>query len=405
MFFCFFWLVLTLCCPMMAVAWLIIVLISFSAHLHRRGSQLDRLFTLVRPSVLILPAAAALFIWVFVLSRAGMGRALANLPHLFHDPEHSALNNPFAVPVLLFERNPIFLSLTVLCIVVCLVPKLRRLRMPLWLLLCSSFVLFQILYTAQNIQTTFNQQVLYLPILGTAAFAMLKNRPWKLFCSFYGISVFYSLLNHMTTTTGLRGISMALLPAFAASVLFLVQLIQEHQAELQPRKILRWLATGVILLVLAVQLGSEFYVRLNRTYWDEPGLSHFTVTIPEGAAKGLKTSPAHADSYLSALHSLTFLLDQTDTSGKTFLSCAFAPVLYLDADLDFAAFSAWNFGYRSGLNARILEYMETNPDSVPDLIFCSSPGETLPFMWDGYSALHHNGALLFVRDADSPAEN
>ena len=94
---------------------------------------------------------------------------------------------------------------------------------------------------------------------------------------------------------------------------------------------------------------------------------------------------------------LTHLIDMTDTDGKRFLSCTSAPYVYLDADLEFATFSAWTFGYGETLNDRVLQYQSVNPDQVPELVFCASNNDILPFVDDNYMTYSYNGSYLFVK--------
>lgn len=55
------------------------------------------------------------------------------------------------------------------------------------------------------------------------------------------------------------------------------------------------------------------------------------------------------------------------------------------------------YGGDYGLDERLLEYWTVNPDKLPDIIFCGSEEDILPFIDDGYRCISYNGAYLFVK--------
>ena len=86
-------------------------------------------------------------------------------------------------------------------------------------------------------------------------------------------------------------------------------------------------------MVMTVQLTSTVYIRMTRAFWDAP-MSQLTEKIEFGSNKGIYTSKETKEEYEKVIGNMNYLLSQTDTKGKTFMSCTFYPSIYLDANLE-----------------------------------------------------------------------
>ena len=112
------------------------------------------------------------------------------------------------------------------------------------------------------------------------------------------------------------------------------------------RKQLLILATLLCIGIITVQLSSGLYSRIVRQYWDEEPAA-LTETIQVGAAKGLKTTLERKQEYERQYGELKILLDSVEEKQNIrFVSFTAAPIVYLDADLKFGTFTAWNFSYK-----------------------------------------------------------
>lgn len=399
--FSFFWAILVLCSPFMVIAFVGLLAVAVIGYIYekKKGKRLyfHNLFSMLRYAVFIDGALAVCYIGFFLLGRAELSTILESIPHILADPEHQSdgiLSSMRWLVYLVLTNSPVYITVCFLTFLYGLVAKPGKIRLPLFALNAGLYVLTQI--QTVSIEHNFNAQMLHIVFLGAAAFALLKNKNFKLFLSAYGVAVCYSLLNGVASNTELIAVSMTATVAGCAAIVFLVQLAAELLEQYPQKKALKSLSAILICVVLGLQISSEFYLKLTSQYWDDPPYA-LTDTITCGAAKGLKTSSGSAYHYMLKYESLHHLLSQVDTTGKTFLSCTSAPYLYLDADLEFATFSAWSFGYGDGLNDRLLDYQKLNPGKVPDLIYCASEEDMLPLIDETYEQYEYNGQYLFVK--------
>jgi len=401
--FSFLWVVLTLCSPFMAVGYVLLLLGALAGALFEKKRRSDsffcrNLFQLGAKSVFPVAVCAVVYLAVFVFSRAELGRVLENFPYIFADPEHNAVSVVEAVldlPYYIFKQFPVFIAVSALVFACGMVFPCKRYRIWLFGLCAALFFYGQAVYL-RDIWGELNLQMLYVAILGAVAFALLEKKPYKLFIIFYGAGFGYAFFNNLTSNTQMMAISMSLSVAGAGGMVCIWALLREFLAQYHGRKVVQSVAFVLLIGVLTVQLSCELYTRLHRTYWDG-ALPELTQTISCGAARGLKTTAENAQAYQTQYQNLTWLLAQTETEGKRFLSCTSAPYLYLDADLEFAAFSAWSFGYDGWLDERILAYQQVNPERMPDLIYCDAEEDILPAVVEGYACICHDGAYLFVK--------
>ncbi len=398
------WVVFTLCVPAMAAAYVLVLIgAPICAALEKRFCStvyFRNLASISLKSVIPVGITAAVYLFVFLLSRHPLSQILESIPYLLADPEHSSISfyeSFYAANRGIIDQTTYFFAICVAVFFAGFLDPKKVWRFPAFFVCAAGFVYYQMQYLQTDMMSFLNGQMLNIVVLGAAAFALLKKRPYKLFLIFYGGSYLYTILNNYLTNTGMLAVSMTLSIAGMSAVIFIVMLLGEFlESAREKPKACKVLITALVCIPLLVQISSEAMVRGRRTYWDNP-LPELTYTIPSGPAKGLKTEIYRAAEYERHCENLTALLGQTDTSGKSFLSCTSAPYIYLHANLDYATFSAWSFGYGEDLNARILDYQKVNPDKVPDLVYCASEEDILPFLQEGYDKLEHNESFLFVK--------
>lgn len=401
--FTFLWLVFALCCPTMAGAYILLGLLSLVGSVWQTrkatGYYWRNLWKIYRYSTLVLIVAAVAYLYVFVFSRADISTIVNSIPHLFEDPEHQNVDLTRiirSVYDILAQDNKKYIWICGLAFLIAFIPQVRRLRAVIFGV-CTVFYLHaQYVYVTETMRGKLNGQMLYVVFLGAVAFALLKKRPYKLFLTFYGVSAAYTVFNNLTSNTGIMAIAMTLSVGGAAGILCMVQLLKEAAEERNCNRVEKYGIIAAVIVALLMQGGAEGYTRLHRTYWDSD-FTELTKTIEVGAARGLKTTDARADTYETGYHNLQTLLDQTGRDGKTFMSCTMGPFYYLDANLPFATFSAWILNYGDGLNDRYLVYKSVNSDFDPDLIYCGSEEDILPFIGKEYHQLEYNGAYLFYQ--------
>ena len=112
--FSILWIVLTLCSPFMAVAYLCGLTLCFClSKIWRSNEQklgnLKNLLVIYKYSVGLIALVAALYLYTFVLSRAEISHILDSIPLILSDPEHSSINvwgSIMNVPRYVFSQYP-----------------------------------------------------------------------------------------------------------------------------------------------------------------------------------------------------------------------------------------------------------------------------------------------------------
>lgn len=396
-----FWALLVLCSPFMAVAYVGLFLLAVIGNIVEKKKTnsfyFRNLIAIFRWAFVLDAILAALYVTFFLLARADLATILESVPYIFADPEHQSqglIRSIYGMLAELLFKGGKYLCFSFLVFLYGMIVKSPRFRLPLFTISAALYVQCQI--DAARAPYDFNVQMLHIIFLGAVAFALLEKKDYKLFSCFYFFSVCFSVLNGLASNTGILAISATATVAGCAAVVFIIQLAWEFVEQYKQKTVLRAVSVTLISAVFCLQISSEVYVKFNRQYWDAPP-SQLTETISCGSAKGLKTAPDIAQVYTSRYKALSYLLGQIDKTDKSFLNCTSAPYIYLDADMDFATFSAWSFGYGDGLNERILNYQEVNPGKTPDVVYCASEDDILPFIDDTYIPYEYEGHFLFVR--------
>lgn len=401
--FSLLWAVMILCSPLMIVAYFLLFIIAIvGAHYEKKNANnrfyFQNILSIYRYALVIDFLLGALCILFFILLRTEIKSLFENIPYVFSDPEHeyTGLFHAFKkLFISVFIKAPFYFFFVTIVFVLGFFIKRKSLRLLLFLGCVAVYIPNQI--TAISAPHLFNLQMLYFAPLGAVAFALTQNKNWKLFICSTSVFLVYALLNGIGSNTSYMAFTMCSVPAGCAAMLFFIQLMEEILKDFAPNKPLQAIAAFLLCGVVCFQIASEIHVKTTRQYWDKWKPIEMSQTIKYGAARGIKTGPYYANQYTSTYKALTYLLAQTDTAGKSFLCCSRTPYVYLDADLDFATFSAWNFGYGDSLDERMLDYQHLHPDKSPDIVFCCQQEDIPSFVKSGYSTYEYEGYYMFVK--------
>ena len=398
------WVVLVLSSPFMAVGYvglfLVAVVGTFIEKKRKTGFAFHQILHMYKWSWAISIVSAIAYVIAFIASRTDITTAFDNIRYIMADPEHPSISFFGAIAKNVKEFYMMYPAYIIVSAVVMacgfvLKEKLNIVRLLLFVVCGAMFVHGQILHM-QSDMLNFNFEMAYIVVLGAVAFSLLNRKNYAMFFSFYGFSIAYTLLHGIVSNTGIMATSMTLIVAGTAGIIFIVQLIKELIEQYEKLLVLRIVSTVILSGLLLFQCASQLHVRMQRQYWDAP-MSELTYTVRTGAAKGTITSERNGLEADITYLNLTQLLKKVDTEGKSFMCCTSEPSVYLDADLDFATFSAWTFGYKDALGFRVMQYQNKSEDHVPDIVFCRSQNDILSFIDDRYEQYTYNGSYLFVK--------
>lgn len=314
-----------------------------------------------------ITAGAALLAAVFVitvLSGSTVQDLLKNIPLLMQDPEHTSRSAFMIIKVYLLSFWNVYRWFLPVWSVLLFMAYLCR-KESVKRKICFALVVFSsilcILGFLPTIQNSYNFIMVPIVACGLAAYMMTEDKDRSGFRYLFLFGIAYSFMANYASNQGMHAISMAMLPAVVAAVVFIGRFAaQEMKTGEKPQR--RIMAASVIALFI-VQLGMQIYTKAVHTFWEEPVWNLQTV-IDEGPLKGTVTTSENAARYAGMLEDI-----------KTHIRKE-GPVLfvtedtwcYLYADTEYGTFSA----YLSGGFAQAAEkwelYFEAHPDKIPDYI-------------------------------------
>lgn len=401
--FSILWIVLALCSPLMALVYVLSFIAVLIISKYRKG-YFKQVCSCYLFSGIIVAVSVVIYFFVFIYSRADMSHITEGVGYMLSDPEHqgsvSAVNFFREIYYMLHHNHLFVLSAAVACVIGLFKKCRQKLRLPVFAICSAIYIVFQFAHIIfERIDPdlrVFNYQMLNISVLGFAAFVFLENKPWKLFSVFYGMGILYAIAGNLSSNTGIMVISTTMTVGGVCGIICIVLLCREFCLQYGDIKFAKVLANGILFLVIVTQLGSTVYYRTNRAFWDA-SMPQLTEKIEYGASKGIYTSPKNLADYESVVGNLKYLLSQTDTKGKTFMSCTFYPSIYLDANLEIECFSVWTHGFDTeSLNDRILQYQILHDGAKPDLVYCYEERDILPLLSEGYDSIEYNGSYLFI---------
>ncbi len=302
---------------------------------------------------------------VTVLSGSTVQELMTNIPLLMQDPEHTGRSVFLVVQVYLSSFWNIYgwyiPVWAVLLFMAYLFRKDGRKRKLSFGLMSLSCVLCLIGFLP-DIQNSYNFIMVPMAVCGAAAYIMTEYKDGKTFWYLYIFGFAYSFMANYASNQGMYAISMAMLPADAASVLFIGKFVQQEREteEEQGRKIL----TAAVVFLFTAQIGTQVYAKAVHAFWEEP-VWRLQAVIGEGPLKGTVTTDEKAVRY-------TRMLEDIKTHIKKE-----GPVLfitedtwcYLYADTQYGTFSSYLSGGLEQAAQKWKLYFEAHPDKIPYYIY------------------------------------
>ena len=401
-FWCFFGILIainTVCCPWMAVFYIVSAVIYFVYLIVKK--QKPGLFINYFAVVVTVIILFVLYCYFFILQNNDISLLFPNIEAVLSDPEHSTnilkLLISGAYYVIRFSNVSLVFYAAALSLFFIFRNKIHTVKL-FAVFLCTIGFLVSIIYYFSVYKSGFNYQMLSIAIFGFVSYLMLEEKPKRLFYAFYGVGILYAIADHLSSNTRLMAISMAFSVCGIGGIIFIFLLFEELHGTCS-KKSLRSCVSCMLGVIVLSQIGTEFTTRIIRQYWDSP-IYMLSETIMSGAAKGIKTTNEKMTEYEDTYDNLTVLLSMAKTSKQDeFVSLTYSPVIYLNANMAYGTFSAWTLGYSSEtLYNKYSEYYKYNKDKKADVVFVNSESDLYDwFDTNDYTKYEYNGAALYVR--------
>lgn len=274
----------------------------------------------------------------------------------------------------LFEQMPVMIICGPLIIIISIIDRNRQKRGFLYIIAQILVFTVTIIFIIKDIYS-FNAVMIPLFFVGIQAFILVKRRDAAL-TSVFGVSgIIAAFVWYYSSDTKIPSFSNGFVLINVVSVIYIYRLYSELSVKMNkplPKRLLSLLLACVVF----GQVGTEFYIKVRRSYWDElfPTLNN---TIQVGAAKNIRTCDYNADNYNMVYEDVEEMqrLTKADRTKK-FLSLSLFPSIYLDMDYQYGTFSSWTYTGNSfdydALNRKLTRYYELNPSKVADVIYINS---------------------------------
>lgn len=381
--------------PYTVLLFVIYGLVCAAAFFYYRRQWVDA------PSVLwirnyLFACLGAFFIFVlfmlFVFSRGTLDEILECLTYIVMDTERqkSFMEKFLRYFVRIHRYYRILVYVTGIQVLIWIIDRKKRIPPSLHLLMVFLTAVPYIIYYGFFWEMVgINYMLIPLAFPGFTAYLVSERKDHRLFFGWYVPGLFYTLLAHFATNTGILTVSASYMIASAASMLLIGKAVREQGK-------IPWLYTLTAVL-LAVQFAGCIWQRIFYVWGDEH-LPYLTQTLDQGPLKGIHTSAENKELYEEVLLDLKEL--SLTSEDKLFVT-GIAPWIYLSTEAECAAYSTWETLETDPL---ISVYYEVRKDKIPTAVYCYEQDEGILetefayyFTDQGYEPVVMRRGIVFLR--------
>lgn len=200
-----------------------------------------------------------------------------------------------------------------------------------------------------------NYMLVPLAFPGLIAYLVCEHRDRRLFYGWYVPGLFYTLLAHFATNTGILTVSASYMIPSTASILLIWEAAKEQERAVR--------VYSLVGALFAVQFIACIWQRITYVWGDEH-LERLECRLTEGPLKGIRTSPDNEQLYQEVLQDME---DLRLTPEDRLFVIGIAPWMYLNTEAECAAYSTWETLEDDPL---IPVYYELHPEKLPTVIYC-----------------------------------
>lgn len=376
--------VVVLSSPYFALVYIFLILLILFLFIRKPQSKMVNVLNILLSNFIFTMLIGLTCILFFSIQNHSISELLSQLVYVFNDPEHSESFFHKIASTSAYFSKPILISYAVGLIFLLLYSfsnKIKKYRLAIAVYCILIFTFSRISISSKVlVEHFFNYEMFDLALLGFAAFALLRKKPWKLFICFSCVDILYTICTFLSSNTKLMSISAALVPSGVVGIIYIIMLAKEIESDLPCEK--KSAAIVTVVFILFFQFSLQICVRKSRQYYDS-SMPYLVQKIECGAARGLVTTPEECEKYELEYAALQQLLNKAgNTKDKRFVNLTNNPIIYLDTNLKYGTFSAWTIGYGENLFDRFKQYYDTHPDNIPQLVFFSNDTESLTKLFE-----------------------
>lgn len=348
----------------------------------------------IRNYLLVCLGAFLIFILfiLFIFSRGNVKEILECITYIVMDSERkkSFWEKFLKYFIRIHRYYRILVYVTAVLLVMWIVDRKKKAAPSFYLLLISVTAVPYILYYGFFWDMVgINYVLIPLAFPGFIAYLVSEQKDQRMFFFWYLPGLFYTLLAHFATNTGILTVSASYMIVSAASIIFIWNAVKEQGKIIW----LYWL-TG---LLLTVQFMACIYQRILFVWGDEH-LPLLTQELTEGPLKGIHTSAENEALYQDALQDME---DLSLTAEDKLFVTGIAPWMYLNTEAECAAYSTWETLETDPL---IPVYYEIRREKLPTVVYCYESDESILetefadyFLNKGYKPVNMRRGIVFLR--------
>lgn len=332
---------------------------------------------------------------IFVFSRGSLQEILDCLTYIVMDTERQkSFLEKFAKYFIRIHRYyKILVYVTGALIAVWVLDRKKKIPSAGYLfLVCVTAVPYILYYGFFWEMVGINYMLIPLAFPGLIAYLVSEEKDHRLFFIWYLPGLFYTILAHFATNTGILTVSASYMIASAASILLLYRAVEEQGK-------IPWLRL-LIGILFAVQFAGCIWQRIFYVWGDEH-LQELTEVLTEGPLKGIHTSAENEELYREVIMDMEEL---SLTSKDKLFVIGIAPWIYLNTDAECAAYSTWETLETDPL---IQTYYEIRKEKLPTVVYCYEYEESILetefadyFVDKGYEPVYMRRGIVLVRRMD-----
>lgn len=348
----------------------------------------------IRNYLLVCLGAFLIFILfiLFIFSRGNVKEILECITYIVMDSERkkSFWEKFLKYFIRIHRYYRILVYVTAVLLVMWIVDRKKKAAPSFYLLLISVTAVPYILYYGFFWDMVgINYVLIPLAFPGFIAYLVSEQKDQRMFFFWYLPGLFYTLLAHFATNTGILTVSASYMIVSAASIIFIWNAVKEQGKIIW----LYWL-TG---LLLTVQFMACIYQRILFVWGDEH-LPLLTQELTEGPLKGIHTSAENEALYQDALQDME---DLSLTAEDKLFVTGIAPWMYLNTEAECAAYSTWETLETDPL---IPVYYEIRREKLPTVVYCYESDESILetefadyFLNKGYKPVNMRRGIVYLR--------
>lgn len=333
-----------------------IVCVGFSVWNRQKGKNTDQALS-VKSFFWMGVGAFLIFVLfvIFVFSRGSLEEILESFTYIVMDSERKkSFSEKLAKYFIRIHRYyGALVYVTALQIILWLLDRGKKIKPHIHVAISVLTAVPHIIYYGFFWEMVgINYVLIPLAFPGFVAYMVSEEKDRRLFYGWYVPGLFYTLLAHFATNTGILTVSASYMIASAASILLIWKAVEMEKT-----------VRIFVYVLLAVQFTACIYQRIFYVWGDEH-LQYLECELTEGPMKGIHTSRENAQLYDEVLEDMEEL--QLTEKDKLFV-IGIAPWMYLNTEAECGAYSTWETLETDPL---IPIYYEIRPEKLPTVIYC-----------------------------------